>query len=60
MSTWQMSREALCFLGAGRALLLQLGGAVLGAFDDVDLKQLLRLTDEEYPLAILPVGLPRE
>jgi SagB-type dehydrogenase family enzyme len=41
------------------AVALGLGGAVVGAFDDADLKQLLRLPGEEHPLAILPVGHPR-
>jgi SagB-type dehydrogenase family enzyme len=42
-----------------QAVALGLGAAVVGAFDDVDLKQLLRLPGEEHPLAILPVGHPR-
>jgi SagB-type dehydrogenase family enzyme len=41
------------------AVALGLGGAVVGAFDDADLKRLLRLPGEEHPLAILPVGHPR-
>lgn len=42
-----------------QAVALGLGGAVVGAFDDADLKQLLRLPGEEHPLAILAVGHPR-
>ncbi|MBP2671361.1 MAG: nitroreductase [candidate division NC10 bacterium] len=42
-----------------QAVALGLGGAVVGAFDDTALKDLLRLPGDEHPLAILPVGHPR-
>jgi len=49
---------------AGQNLLLQataldLGGTVVGAFDDAAVQRLLELPDGEHPLAILPVGYPR-
>jgi SagB-type dehydrogenase family enzyme len=43
-----------------QAVALGLGSAMVGAFEDVSLKQLLRLPGEEHPLAILPVGHPRD
>jgi len=42
-----------------QAVALGLGGAIVGAFDDERLKQLLRLPQMERPLAILPIGHPR-
>jgi SagB-type dehydrogenase family enzyme len=42
-----------------QAVALGLGGAVVGALDDGDLKRLLRLPGKEHPLVILPVGHPR-
>jgi len=42
------------------AVSLALGGAVVGAFGDADLRRLLRLPGEDHPLAILPVGHPRQ
>jgi SagB-type dehydrogenase family enzyme len=43
-----------------QAVALGLGAAVVGAFEDARLKRLLRLPDGEHPLAILPLGHPRE
>ena len=48
---------------AGQNLLLQaeemgLSSVVVGAFDDQSLKALLKLTDKESPLSILPIGYP--
>lgn len=39
-----------------QAVALGLAAAVVGAFDDGDLKRVLQLPGEERPLAILPVG----
>ncbi len=40
------------------AVALGLGSVPIGAFDDVKIKKLLKLTEEE-PLYIIPVGVPR-
>jgi len=39
-----------------QAVTLQLGTVVIGAFSDRDVKALLKMTDSEMPLYIMPVG----
>ena len=39
-----------------QAASLGLGTVVVGAFDDSEVRQILGLSDEEHPLAIMPVG----
>jgi nitroreductase len=41
-----------------QATALGLGTVVVGAFEDDPLKRVLRLAQDEEPLALLPVGRP--
>ena len=69
-TTWKYAERGMRYVHmeaghAGQNLLLQaqalgLATVVVGAFDDAALKALLHLPEAEQPLAILPVGRPRQ
>lgn len=42
-----------------QAVSLGLGGTPVGAFDDSAVKQLLAMPGDEYPLLVIPLGVPR-
>jgi SagB-type dehydrogenase family enzyme len=42
-----------------QAVALELGTVVVGAFDDAEVKRVLRLAVNEEPLCLMPVGKPR-
>lgn len=42
-----------------QAVALKLGTVIVGAFDDVEVQQVLRLPTDHLPLALMPVGHPR-
>lgn len=42
-----------------QAVGLGLGGTAVGAFDDSALQRLLRLPEDEQPLLVIPLGVPR-
>jgi nitroreductase len=39
-----------------QAVALDLGSVVVGAFDDIQVKRVLALANDEQPLCVLPVG----
>jgi nitroreductase len=41
------------------AVALELGGVVIGAFDDSEVERVLSLPAEQKPLYLIPVGHPR-